>query len=104
LSAVKSLEEILRLVKERADKQAAGTWIRGVGYNQNELREKRHPTKYDLDKAAPQHLVCLRHTSAHGLVVNSLALAKAGIGRETNDPPGGKIGRDESGEPNGVAL
>jgi predicted amidohydrolase YtcJ len=104
LSAVKSLEEILRLVKERADKQAAGTWIRGVGYNQNELREKRHPTKYDLDKAAPQHLVCLRHTSAHGLVVNSLALAKAGIGRETNDPPGGKIGRDESGEPNGLLF
>ncbi|MGC8811446.1 MAG: amidohydrolase [bacterium] len=104
LSTVNYIAEILKLVKERADQQAEGTWIRGVGYNQNELDEKRHPTKYDLDKAAPKHLVCLRHTSAHGLAVNSLALAKAGIGRGTSDPPGGKIGRDESGEPNGLLF
>lgn len=104
LRHVDSLEEILRLVKERAARQEEGTWIRGVGYNQNELREKRHPLRYDLDKVAPKHLVCLRHTSAHGFAVNSLALAKAGIGRNTPDPPGGKIGRDESGEPNGLLF
>lgn len=104
LTQADSLEKILKLVKERADRQEEGTWIRGVGYNQNELREKRHPTKDDLDKVAPKHLVCLRHTSAHGLAVNSLALAEAGIGRNTFDPPGGKIGRDESGEPNGLLF
>ncbi len=104
LTRVRSLEEILRLVKERAGRQEEGTWIRGVGYNQNELREKRHPTKNDLDRVAPKHLVCLRHTSAHGLAVNSLALAEAGIGQNTPDPPGGKIGREESGEPNGLLF
>lgn len=104
LSSVNSLEEILKLVKERAYQQEEGTWIRGVGYNQNELREKRHPTKNDLDKVAPKHLVCLRHTSAHALAVNSLALAKAGIHRNTPDPQGGKIGREESGEPNGLLF
>lgn len=104
LTKARSIGEIENLIKEKADQQKEGTWIKGVGYNQNELREKRHPTKFDLDKAAPQHLVCFRHTSAHGLVVNSLALAKAGIGRGTNDPAGGKIGRDESGEPNGLLF
>jgi len=104
LTRAQSLAEILALVKEKAERQEEGTWIKGVGYNQNELREKRHPTKHDLDKVAPRHLVCLRHTSAHGLAVNSLALVKAGITRESADPPGGKIGRDESGEPNGLLF
>jgi len=65
-----------------------------VGYNQNELKEKRHPNRQDLDKAAPKHLVSLRHTSAHGYAVNSLALAKAGITKDRPDPEGGKIGKD----------
>lgn len=104
LTKARSIGEIENLIKERADQQKEGTWIKGVGYNQNELREKRHPTKNDLDKVAPKHLVCLRHTSAHGLVVNSLALVKAGIGRDTPDPSGGKIGRDESGDPNGLLF
>lgn len=104
LRKAQSIEEILALVKERADQQEEGTWIKGVGYNQNELREKRHPTKFDLDKVAPKHLICLRHTSAHGFVVNSLVLAKAGITRESSDPAGGKIGRNEDGEPNGLIF
>ena len=105
LTQVHSIEEILSLVKERGDKQKEGTWIIGVGYNQNEVKEKRHPTRFDLDKATPKHLVSLRHTSAHGIVVNSLALAKAGITKESPDPSGGKIGRDlETGELNGLLF
>jgi predicted amidohydrolase YtcJ len=58
-----------------------------------------------LDKAAPKHLVSLRHTSAHGYVVNSLALAKAGITKETRDPEGGKIGKDgATGELTGLLF
>jgi len=105
LTKVSSIEEIIALVRERAAKQKEGTWITGVGYNQNELKEKRHPTREDLDKAAPKHLVSLRHTSAHGCVVNSLALAKAGITKETRDPEGGKIGKDgATGELTGLLF
>jgi predicted amidohydrolase YtcJ len=105
LTKVKSIEEIIALVKERAAKQKEGTWITGVGYNQNELREKRHPSRQDLDKAAPKHLVSLRHTSAHGYAVNSLALAKAGITKERPDPEGGKIGREvTTGELTGLLF
>ena len=94
LTKAGSIEEILALVRERAGRQEEGTWITGVGYNQNELREKRHPTCQDLDRAAPKHFVSLRHTSAHALVVNNLALTKAGITKDSPDPAGGKIGRD----------
>jgi predicted amidohydrolase YtcJ len=105
LTRVGSIEEIIALVKERAAKQKEGTWITGVGYNQNELKEKRHPGRQDLDKAAPKHLVSLRHTSAHGYAVNSLALAKAGITKDRRDPEGGKIGKDvATGELTGLLF
>jgi predicted amidohydrolase YtcJ len=105
LTKVGSVEEIIALVKERAAKQKEGTWITGVGYNQNELKEKRHPGRQDLDKAAPKHLVSLRHTSAHGYAVNSLALAKAGITKDRPDPEGGKIVKDVStGELTGLLF
>ncbi|MBP1719357.1 MAG: imidazolonepropionase, partial [Deltaproteobacteria bacterium] len=105
LTKVGSIEEILALVREKASRQEEGTWITGVGYNQNELKEKRHPTCQDLDRAAPKHFVSLRHTSAHALAVNTLVLAKAGITRNISDPAGGKIGKDsETGELTGLLF
>jgi predicted amidohydrolase YtcJ len=105
LTKVGSVEEIVALVRDRASRQREGTWITGVGYNQNELKEKRHPSRQDLDRAAPKHLVSLRHTSAHGYAVNSLALAKAGITKDRLDPEGGRIGRDvNTGELTGLLF
>ena len=78
-------------------------WIRGKGYNEFYLAEKRHPNRWDLDKAAPNHPVKLTHRSGHAHVLNSLALKLVGIGMETSDPPGGIIERDlETGIPTGL--
>jgi hypothetical protein len=105
LTRVGSIEEILALVRERASRQEEGTWITGVGYNQNELREKRHPSREDLDRPAPKHFVSLRHTSAHALALNTLAMKKAGINKDSPDPAGGKIGRDAAtGELTGMLF
>ena len=105
LTKVGSIEEILTLVRERASRQEEGTWIIGVGYNQNELKEKRHPTRQDLDRAAPKHFVSLRHTSAHAVVVNTLALTKAGITKDRPEPVGGKIGKvSETGDLTGLLF
>ena len=105
LTKVGSIEEILTLVRERASRQEEGTWIIGVGYNQNELKEKRHPTRQDLDRAAPKHFVSLRHTSAHAVVVNTLALTKAGITKDSPEPAGGKIGKvSETGDLTGLLF
>jgi hypothetical protein len=57
-----------------------GTWIRGSGYDEFSLAEKRHPTRWDLDAAAPLHPVKLTHRSGHGHVLNTLGLPrKSGI-------------------------
>jgi predicted amidohydrolase YtcJ len=48
--------------------------------------------------------VYLSALSGHAAWVNSAALRLAGVTAETPDPPGGKIGRDESGNPTGVLF
>lgn len=79
-----------------------GSWVRGYRYDDTLLRDNRHPTRADLDPVSPGHPVCLQHVSGHFCVVNSVALALMGITRESPDPPGGEIVRDERGEPTGV--
>ena len=102
-SKVARMDDVLSLVKSEAEKQPPGNWIKGSRYAEYFLAENRHPTRTDLDRVSPQHPVILYHTSFHACVLNSLALEKAGINRETAAPPGGIIEKDTSdGEPTGV--
>jgi predicted amidohydrolase YtcJ len=95
---------IVEAVAERARRQPRGQWIRGGGYNQDKLAERRHPTRAHLDLAAPDHPVFLSHISGHMAVANSRALEAAGIGTATPNPPGGIIERDAEGAPTGLLL
>ncbi|HYO87342.1 MAG TPA: amidohydrolase, partial [Candidatus Limnocylindrales bacterium] len=61
-----------------------------------------HLTRADLDTASAAHPIALTRTCGHMLVANSRALELAGVTRETPDPPGGVIVRDEHGEPTGL--
>lgn len=82
-----------------------GGWVIGYGYDNEALREGRHPTREELDAAFPAHPVLLMHVSAHGMMLNSLALARAGIDASTPTPAGGVIARREgSNEPNGLLM
>jgi len=92
----------------RAARAAAGippgSWIRGVGWEQDEWREARLPTSASLSAAVPDHPVALARRDSHALWVNDLALRRAGIGRETKDPEGGLVVRDAAGNPTGVLI
>ena len=104
-TSVGSIGDIQTRIREQAGRVAEGTCIKAVGYNEFYLAEKRHPTRWDLDDAAPRHPVKLAHRSGHACVLNSLAMRLAGISSETPEPPGGLIERDlETGEPNGVLV
>lgn len=103
--AVSSIADIQRALRDRASKTPPGSWIRAAGYDETALAEKRHPTRRDLDAAAPNHPVRLVHRSGHASVLNGLALSLAGITIESEEPPGGCIDRDlETGEPTGLLL
>ena len=99
-----SIGDIKRLIRERAVATPQGRWVRGRGYDEAYLAEGRHPTRQDLDAAAPGHPVRLDHRSGHAMVLNSRGLELAGIGPDTPDPPEGVIERDESGQPTGLLL
>ncbi len=80
-----------------------GEWIRGFGYDFDQLEEKRHPNKWDLDAAFPNNPVAITHVSGHMSVANSAALKLSGVDSTTKDPAGGIIERRAgSNEPTGL--
>jgi predicted amidohydrolase YtcJ len=100
--AVKSVNDIVQAVRRRAESAAAGEWLFGRGYDDNNLAERRHLTRWDLDAVSPHHPVMIGHVSGHMSVVNSAALERAGIGSGTESPFGGHIARNDAGEPTGL--
>ena len=98
-----SIEELLERIREAAERSEEGEWIRGAGFDDFKLSEKRNPNRWDLDRAAPHNPVIITRMCGHVSVVNSLALELARITKDTKDPEGGEIYRDpETGEPTGV--
>jgi hypothetical protein len=99
---VHAIAEIVQEVHHRAAALPPGQWIVGAGWDDSKLAEHRYITRQDLDLAAPNNPVYLDHVSGHLAAANSAALKLAGIGKQTPDPQGGVIERDQSGEPTGI--
>jgi predicted amidohydrolase YtcJ len=100
---VRSIADMRSKIRLFCKDYLPGVWIRGKGYNEFYLAEKRHPDRHDLDAATSSHPIKLTHRSGHAHVLNSLALQLVGITAESGDPPDGLIDRDlETGEPTGV--
>jgi predicted amidohydrolase YtcJ len=102
----RSIPEIVARVAARAAETRPGDWIVGRGWDESLLKEGRHPTRDDLDAAAPDNPVVI-HRVWNKLVCNSAALRAAGIDHRTPDPPtdvlySGSFERDEAGEPTGL--
>jgi len=101
---VKSIREIVQIIQKAAEEKAEGEWILAGGYDNFKLVEKRHPTRWDLDEAAPNNPVVIdRIFGGHDFAVNSKALELAGITKDSPDPEGGQIDKDQdTKEPTGV--
>ena len=99
---VNSIEELIEAIKEAREAKGPNQWILGWGYDEGKLAEGRTPTRYDLDKGASDVPVCIVRSCGHTRCVNSKVLEMAGIDKNTPNPPGGEIGKDENGEPNGI--
>ena len=65
---------------------------------------KQFPSAASLDKFSASKPVALSRVDGHALWVNSEALKRAGITKDTPDPDGGMIVRDMNGEPTGVLI
>ena len=103
LSEARTLEEGLALVRAYAQDLAPGTWVLGAGFLMSRWGVSSLD-KHMLDAVAPQHPVLLRSQDHHSAWVNSLALERAGVTAQTQDPPDGEIVRLENNEPSGLLL
>ncbi len=100
--AVEDIAGIGDAIRRRALQTTEGEWIRAAHYDEFHLRERRPPTARELDQAAPRHPVILVHRTAGQCVLNTLALKRVDVTRDTPDVPGSTIERDPvSGEPSG---
>ena len=99
-----SYDEVIARVKERAQRAAPGEWILGRGWDQNRWPSKEFPTAAALDAAIPDHPVWLRRIDGHAGLANSAAMRAAGLSTPRLDPHGGRILRDERGNPSGVFI
>ena len=101
-------DALVREVAAAASRVPPGTWIVGRGWHQEKWQRPPEPAVEGmpvhaaLSAATPAHPVVLTHASGHLSFANARALALAGIGRDTPDPPGGAIVRDAAGEPTGA--
>ena len=77
-------------------------WLLGFGYDDTAIGDGRHLRRDDLDAVSTTRPVLVMHISGHIISVNSAALSRFDIDRESPDPEGGEIGRDDAGEPDGV--
>ena len=102
LGTCRTLGDILAAIRARAAETPEGEWVLACGLDDTLLAEKRFPSRWELDEAAPHNPVFAQHISGHLCVLNSAALKLAGIDRHTPDPAGGIIRRDADGEPDGV--
>ena len=102
---VRSLMDLQDVIRQHSHSLPPGQWLMGYGYDEFELAERRHPTRWDLDVVAPNHPVRLAHRSRHAWVLNSLGLAQLGITRGFTAPAGAWVERDAaSGEPTGLLI
>jgi predicted amidohydrolase YtcJ len=70
LSDVKSIPELLGRMKVHAATLPAGVWVEGLGYRAEQLAEKRHPTKEELDTVSSTRPVFVQDGSAHQGSIN----------------------------------
>ncbi len=102
---VTSIDDVVTIMSERLQNNPppANHWLIGWGLDNAQLKEQRFPTKEDLDRISTDRPILVIHFSSHMLILNSVALERAGYtASDYQDIPGGRAWRDESGELTGV--
>jgi|CZKR01.1.fsa_nt_gi predicted amidohydrolase YtcJ len=102
LTGVQSLDELRSRVDKKVAESKAGDWILGSGWDETLWPVKVTPTRWDLDEVSNGHPVFLVRIDGHIAVANTRALQLGSITLASRNPQGGRIDRNENGEPTGI--
>jgi predicted amidohydrolase YtcJ len=98
LSHVRSLGELLTTVANAAAAAPADTVIvSNSDWHEAQLKEQRLPTAEEIEQAAPNKPVVLVR-GGHEYILNTTALKKWNVTKDTPVPAGGQISRNDAGE------
>ena len=96
--------EAVQRVADFAENSEQLEWIQGRGWNQVLWDSNEFPSAESLDAAVSDKPVWLSRVDGHAGWANSAAMELAGVDRQSEDPNGGQIIRDEDGNPTGVFI
>jgi predicted amidohydrolase YtcJ len=101
--SIDSVAAIISRLRQWAESTPPGLWIvaRGSPLADFRLKERRLPTKAELDAAVPRNPAYISF-GAHVVIANTPALRARGISRDTPSPQGGTVVKEPlTGEPTG---
>ena len=100
---VNTIAKVQEMVAAKIKELPPGALVSGSEYDHTLFPGGNWPTREDLDKVSPDNPVVIRRVDGHSIWVNSQALKRSGITRDTKDPFGGEILRNpKTGEPMGI--
>jgi predicted amidohydrolase YtcJ len=102
LTGTRSLEEFRERIRKRVETAEPTEWITGSGWDETLWAVKELPTRWDIDEVTTDHPVYMERIDGHVAVANTLALKLSRVTLASKDPEGGEIGRDATGQPNGI--
>jgi len=104
LSHARSIADVLGAIADRvAHSKPGDVIVSNSDWHEAQLKEHRLPYRADLDRVSPANPVVLVR-GGHEYILNSAALAKWNITKDTSQPPGGRITRGQAGELNGELI
>ena len=104
LQNIDDLGETVEAMRLYAENIAEGDWITGKGWIEQKWADQRFLNKSDVDYFSKNKPLVVTRGGEHSILANSKAMEIAGITRDTPDPVGGSILKDENGEPSGMFI
>jgi predicted amidohydrolase YtcJ len=98
---LRSFADIGSYIRQQAARTPKGQWIQVPKTFPGRLVEMRMPDRTVLDASADHPVF---YDASYASAVNSYALRMSGVTRHTPAPPGSRIVKDASGEPNGILV
>jgi predicted amidohydrolase YtcJ len=100
---ISELQQGVQVCLDRDGSRGADDWLEIVGWFQENMRPAGVKTsRATLDALKTSRPIIVRSSFGHTVLANTRALKLAKITAATPDPLGGKIWRDEAGEPTGL--
>jgi hypothetical protein len=101
LGSAASMGELKQELRSALSRKNDNSWLIGLNFDEQNLREKRVPLRHDLDEVSRDRPVIILKHDGHSVFASTRAIEVAGIIASTQDPEAGVIEREADGYPSG---